>query len=421
MRSNYLWYQFFRYGVVCPALQMFHSEITVDGADKIPQDKPVIFVGNHQNALMDALHVVTNTQLFVHFLTRAEPFQMPVLKHFFRSLNMLPVYRIRDGFSTIHKNAATFEHCYQRLAQGDAVLVFAEANHDLKRRVRPLSKGFTRIAFGAEQNYDWSLDLQVQPVGLSYGRHRKSQTPVHVEFGDCIPVADFKQQYEKDKREAGHQLKLAAAQELKQVTMHVPSLDNYPIYHLLLDELESDRSKVLVPDIVNDRVSVTADYVNEERVEESKKLIKKADSNGVKLADFVNSTSFSVGDLLLSPLYIFALINNAIPYGFVHWVTSDYIEDHVFDATAKFLLGLFMLPVYYLVISVLLGFAGVSFSWIGGYFVASVLTAPFFVRAQNLLSTNSAQKLKQKKPVAYESLKTGLDEFEELREKILKG
>ncbi|MDZ7681332.1 MAG: hypothetical protein U5J63_06340 [Fodinibius sp.] len=68
-------------------------------------------------------------------------------------------------------------------------------------------------------------------------------------------------------------------------------------------------------------------------------------------------------DLLMSPFYLFSLLNNAAPYQLVRWVINDYLEDHVFDATAKFLLGLVVLPTWYLVIGVLLGFAGVSLPW----------------------------------------------------------
>lgn len=418
MRNNYLWYQFFRYGVVRPALRLFHSDVTVGGAEKIPTDKPVIFIGNHQNALLDALHVVSNTDRFIHFLTRAEPFQMPVLKHFFRSLNMLPVYRVRDGFSTIRKNAETFEQCYQRLQNGDTVLVFAEANHDLRRRVRPLSKGFTRIAFGAEQQSNWSLDLQVQPVGLNYGRHQKSQSPVHIQFGERIPVSKFKTQYREDKQRAARALTDAASAGLKQVTMHVPELDHYPLYHLLLDELEEDRQKLVQPYEVNARVSAVRSHLNEELVNKSKELKKKADSHDVSLTDFAASPSVSAGDVLLSPIYLFALINNALPYQLVRWVTSDYIEDHVFDATGKFLLGLFMLPVYYLIISVALGVAGVNLLWVTGYFLVSLLTAPFFVKAKNLLFPNTVQDLKAEKPKLFQKLRAELKEFKAIREKL---
>lgn len=419
MRNNYLWYQFFRYGVVRPALRLFHSDVTISGAKHIPKDRPIIFVANHQNALLDPLHVVSNTDRIIHFLTRAEPFEMPVLKHFFRSLNMIPVYRVRDGFGTIKKNKKTFEQCFTYLQQNDCVLVFAEADHDLKRRVRPLSKGFTRIAFGAEQQSDWKLDLQIIPVGLNYGRHRKSRRPVHVEFGECIPVADFKQIFLEDEREAAQKLKKATASGLKKTTMHVPKLNNYPLHHLLLDELDADRNTLLDPNKVNQSVSIIENKHDRELLDDAKQLLDQVQDHDLNVHDFVSSPSNRFKHILLSPLYLFSLVNNFLPYQIIRWVTVDYIEDHVFDGTAKFLLGLLLLPIYYLLISGLLAVVGIELWFVSGYFLISLLTAPLFVEAKDLITPNSEQALKKEKPVVYESIKSKVEEFAQWRKEVI--
>lgn len=418
MRKNYLWYQFFRYGIARPALQLFYSDITVAQAGIIPPDKPVLLVGNHQNAFLDALHIVTNTNKFVHFLSRAEPFEFPVLKHFFRSVNMLPVYRVRDGFSTIKKNEKTFNQCFARLKDGDAILVFAEANHDLKRRVRPLSKGFTRIAFGAEARYNWELDLQVVPFGLNYSRHRKSRTAVHIAFGEPIPVRDFRQTYLNDTPEAARLLTQVTAEKMKELTMHVPKLDHYRLHHLLLDDLEANRHALVMPEVVNRRVSVAENYCDGEMLDKAEQLHDEAGTAGIELNDFVSAEHTGPKDWLLAPLYLFALVNNALPYQLVRWVTTDYIEDHVFDASAKFLLGLLFLPLYYGLVAAVLGFAGATVPVAVGYFLSSLATAPLFVRAKNLIITNSVQKLKEEKPRLYQSIKSKVDYFKDLREKL---
>ncbi len=419
MRNNYLWYQFFRYGVVRPALRLFHSDVTVSGTEHIPKDRPVIFVANHQNALLDPLHIVTNTGRIIHFLTRAEPFEIPVLKHFFRSLNMIPVYRVRDGFGTIKKNKKTFEQCFTYLQQNDCILVFAEADHDLKRRVRPLSKGFTRIAFGAEQQSGWTLDLQIVPVGLNYGLHRKSRRPVHIEFGEGIPVADFKEAFLDNEREAARLLKKATAAGLKKTTMHVPNLNHYPLYHLLLDELDEDRDRLLNPKKVNRSVAAIENKHNRELLDDAKQLLDQVQDHDLTVRDFVSSSRIRLRHLLLSPFYSFSLVNNLLPYLIIRWVTVDYIEDHVFDGSAKFLLGLLLFPLYYLVVSGLLGLAGVGPLWIVAYFLICIITAPLFVEAKDLLSADSEQILKKEKPGVYESLKSKVEEFIQWREEVI--
>ena len=60
---------------------------------------------------------------------------------------MLPVYRIRDGWGNLNKNTAIFSKSALLLSEDEAVVVFPEGNHNLRRTVSPLSKGFTRVVF----------------------------------------------------------------------------------------------------------------------------------------------------------------------------------------------------------------------------------------------------------------------------------
>ena len=419
MRKNYLWYQFFRYGIVRPALSLFHSETVVSGRENIPRDKPVIFIANHQNAFLDALHVVCNTGLFIHFLARSNPFQNPLLDSFLRSLNLLPVFRARDGFDTLKNNEATFEECFQILKDNDSLLVFAEASHDLKRRVRPLSKGFTRIAFGAEQRNNWQLDVQIMPVGINYGKHQKSRTPVYIEFGSPVPLCDYKDAFFEDEREAAQQLKHAIADRLKKLTMHVQNLGDYPFYHVMLDELEENREKLLKPGIVNQRVAMLQSHVDKKSPGDAEKLLEEAEEKDLRLMDFISPRKISVKEIILSPLYLFSLINNAVPYQAVRWLTNHYLEDRVFDASVKFLVGLVLLPVYYLVIGVAFGFAGLNLPIISSYLLLSVITAPMFVKAKDLLKGNSAKRLKKEDPELFKEIHAKVQELWELREQVL--
>lgn len=421
MRKNYLWYELFRHGIVGPALTAFHSRRVVSGLDHVPADKPVLFVPNHQNSFIDALHVVCNTRLFIYFLTRSDPFEKPLLGWFLGTLNMLPVYRVRDGISSVKKNEEIFEKCFEYLAREDAILVFAEANHDLRRRVRPLSKGFTRIAFGAEDQHDWELDVQVVPVGINYGEHRKSLSPVHVRFGECIPVSDYKDVFLENPRKAADLLKKATSEGMKRVTMHVPRLDHYPLHKLLLDDLEPNRADLLDPEIANKRVSVIEDNFDDQLLDEAKQLIRDAEKHNIRLHDFVAPSNAGWKDLLLSPFYLFALINNFLPYLPAKWLIDKAMDDETFDASVKFLSGLVLFPLFYLCVSIIPGVWGIGLPYIVGYALLSVFTAPLFVRAKELLSRSPVQKLRKERPELFESIRARVDKFVSLRESLFSG
>ncbi len=44
-----------------------------------------------------------------------------------------------------------------------------------EKRVRPLRKGIGRIAFGAEEENNWNLNLKIVPVALNYTNASQSR------------------------------------------------------------------------------------------------------------------------------------------------------------------------------------------------------------------------------------------------------
>ena len=151
---------------------------------------PVIFVSNHQNAFLDAIILGCSSHRNPWFLTRANVFQKELVKKIFNTFKMTPVYRFRDGFSTLRKNDEVIENCVQLLSKGEAILIFGEGNHDEHWRLRSLQKGFARIAIAAEEKNNWSLGVKIVPVGIQYDSHSKFRSRVLVSFGEAILVKE---------------------------------------------------------------------------------------------------------------------------------------------------------------------------------------------------------------------------------------
>ena len=123
-------------------LFFYFKTIRVFNAEHIPKDKPVLFLANHQNALLDPLLIATNSERFSYYLTRAGVFKKQWVSKLLNQLRMLPVYRIRDGWSNLTHNNPIFEACSNLLHNKEAIVIFPEGSHNLNRTVRPLSKGF---------------------------------------------------------------------------------------------------------------------------------------------------------------------------------------------------------------------------------------------------------------------------------------
>lgn len=425
MRKNFLWYNFIRLGVVRTGLKFFYKRIRIIDKHKIPKNKPILLIPNHQNSFMDALLVTTHVYKTTSFLTRAQAFQSRFMDWFLRSLNLLPVYRVRDGISNIQKNNEIFQTCIDYLGNNEAVLIFAEANHDLKRRLRPLSKGFTRIAFDAEIKNNWNLDLYVQPVGVNYSDHQNSRNEVRVVFGDPIKVSDYKKQYEENERGAANSLKNQTSDNLKPLIMHVPKLDQYPLIKVTLDEMEPDRQKLSNPEYMNKLVSSVEKKQTPELISDAEHVLEIAGKNKLSVRTLADVKLPIVKRFLLAPIYFLVWLNGIIPYQPARHIISTKIQDKAFDVSIKFVLGLFLFPLFYLVITLLLLLFGVPSIWAWGYFVVSLLTSTMFKSANEVLRSMKARKkvrtFKQSQPSEYKKVKEELNRIGKFRNFVISG
>ena len=375
MRKNYLFYQFFRVIITKWGLIFYYRKIRSIGREKIPKRTPVMFIPNHQNSFMDALLVVSTNWKYTFFLTRAQAFNTAFMRWFLENLNMLPVYRVRDGMSSVTKNNAIFERCIRMLKKNYAVLVFAEANHNLNRRIRPLSKGFTRIAFDAEQKNNWDLNLQIIPVGINYTRHKESRNDVTVVYGDPIPMKQYQELFEQDKRKAANVLKNDVAKVMKQCTMHVQNAQHYFLHQVLLDDLADDRSHLVDPKKVRPLNEKLDQLASEEDYLAAQELLEIAEKQHIDLSRLQEYTTGQQTPfwkrLLLSPFILLGFLNFRLAYIPVDKLIRNTIKDHAFDASIKFLVTAFLFPLSLSVISVALWVAGFSFNMLLIYWMAS--------------------------------------------------
>ena len=90
------------------ALRIYFQRIEVTGLEHVPLEKPVIFVMNHPNALVDPVFLFCLAPRRVSFLAKAPLFHMPVISYLVKALDSLPVYRQQDEGADTRKNQETF-------------------------------------------------------------------------------------------------------------------------------------------------------------------------------------------------------------------------------------------------------------------------------------------------------------------------
>ena len=176
-----LWYTLVRQ-YVSVGIRLYFKKIQVVGTEHIPMEGPIMFTVNHQNSFLDALLIATSNKRHTHFLARADVFKFRIVRWFFNSLNMMPIYRMRDGRGSLSNNQQIFGQCFKILGIDQALMLFPEANHHHKRLLLPLSKGFTRIALGADNT------IKIVPVGINYTHHRLFGGSVSIYYGKPFPL-----------------------------------------------------------------------------------------------------------------------------------------------------------------------------------------------------------------------------------------
>ena len=108
------------------ALRIYFRRVEIVGLENVPAAKPVIFVLNHPNALVDPVFLLCLAPRRVSFLAKAPLFRMPVIGSLVRALDSLPAYRQQDAGEDVTRNRETFEAARQLLSRGGTIGICPE-------------------------------------------------------------------------------------------------------------------------------------------------------------------------------------------------------------------------------------------------------------------------------------------------------
>ena len=362
---------------------IFYRKIEVINRQNIPKNQPVILAPNHQNALMDAMVLVCNTSYQNIFLARADIFKGKRLIRFLTYLNIMPIYRIRDGIENVKKNDVVFEKTLQVLHnKNNPLILFPEGNHGNRRRLRQLVKGLFRIAFQAQEKYGNQKGVKIVPVGVDYGHYQNFRTTLFVNIGKPIEVSQFMEAYHENPVMAINQMKDRFGESLSKQMIDIQTEEYYDLYMYLRKIFNREmRQKLGISDgslsgkFRADKVMI--DGLNREletkpeSIRELDVLVKEYQSGLKKagLRDWIlgkGKESFpelvvaSVLKAAFFPVFLFGFINNYLPYQFIKKKTQR-IKDPQFVSSFRYVLGMIVFPVWYLITGCILAFTPLPF------------------------------------------------------------
>lgn len=346
---KHIWYYTFRIYVKI-VLFFLLKKRTVFGIENIPKEGPVLFIGNHQNALIDALIIPTITKRKIHFLARAGVFKKNIVKKFLSTLNMLPAYRLRDGVENMNKNYDVFNLCVEILNNKGALEIFAEGEHHIERRIIPLKKGFARIILSTLQKYP-ETKIHIIPIGLNYDSRLNFPSKASIYFGEPILANPFFNLQNPDISFSSIIKKVSS--ELKKLTLHIEESENYSE---VISKLEKCGIDYLNPIEAN---KMAAEFQN---------LQPKVPSK--------NSINWFL------PFHLIAKLNSIVPILIWNKLKKG-ITDIIFTNTFRFAMIATLFPIFYLLQTLLVYyFFNIKYALV--YLISSVLLGVIYTKTSTI-------------------------------------
>lgn len=209
-----MFYRFVR-ATIRFALGLFYRLQVVFRAQDL--DGPVMFVGNHNNSLIDPALVFVITARQVTFLAREPLFRAPVFGWVLRGLGALPVYRKQDHPGLMEKNEGTLEAAAGALRDGKAIVIFPEGKSHSDPQMAEIKTGCARIALRVVRG---GKPLRIVPVGLTYAQKHRFHSKVQVEVGEPLVVPNAPSSPEEE-AEWVRALTDQVAEKLRAVTLNL--------------------------------------------------------------------------------------------------------------------------------------------------------------------------------------------------------
>jgi hypothetical protein len=292
---------------------------------------------------------------------------------------------MRDGQDKLGENQAVFENCADILEAGGSLLIFPEASHHPDRRLRTLRKGISRIAFATMERGKPTKGLQIIPVGLTYMDPIRWNSEVFVSFGEGIPVDQFMETYLAQPARGMKRLLETVSEKLRPLALDIPEGEFYPLTDRLLHFREEITRGNKEPwDRVAEQQSLAIRLTEtfKENPEEARRIseVLEREEDPARLnpqTTAATSLYAQAGGFLIS---MYALLNHLPGLGIIRWILKKTVHQSAYLHSIRFAAAIFLFPVLYLFLAMLVGLASGS-AWISlVYFVSLPVSAVLAIR-----------------------------------------
>ncbi|MCA6363242.1 MAG: 1-acyl-sn-glycerol-3-phosphate acyltransferase [Bacteroidetes bacterium] len=357
--------------------RFFFREVAIHNRERIPPKGPLLICANHPGALLDPLVIAVLLGRRVHFLAKAVAFKSKFAQWLLPRLNMIPIYRKQDDPSQTHRNEETFIKCYEQLAKGAAILIFPEGISITERKLRELKTGAARIALGAEEANNFSLDVHILAVGLNYDDPHTFGRDILIQVAEPIAVSAYTAQWKTDKFAAADALTEEIRRRLEAQIIHIENSEDDRFVHQLerLHGEEISRKLQLPADSAQHEFRLTqrlASLVQWFRQHDNERLndlrsgmssyfwklealgLNDKTLRGTEVKPIHHRLVQLLAAVIGFPIYLCGLLLNGVPFFVAHNLSQRLIKQREFQGAVGVVTGALLFLIWYVLWSVLM-------------------------------------------------------------------
>jgi glycerol-3-phosphate O-acyltransferase/dihydroxyacetone phosphate acyltransferase len=349
----------------------FFRRIDVVGLENVPDDGPIIFAGNHPNALMDGWLLTAKCGRWpLHFVANAKLWKYRLLVPVLNATGAVPVYRREEHEGEVD-NQAAFEKLYEVIERGDCMGVFPEGVSHAQSKILKLKTGAARIALTVTAR--GNSRVRIIPCGLNYIHRHRFRSQVLIEFGQAIVIDDkWVDEYRNDKQATVRKLTDHLANALAGVTLNAPDWRTLR-FAQTARRLYKPSTAVLSPAeyvelnrrFVERHQEVGSDPALQAFMNAAEDYQARLDMLGLKDYQLRNPVTLgkSFRRIVVRALIMIGLLPLAIPGALLHlpvgWIAAAVGERFSYEmddiATLKVLATILLLPLLYLLVALFIG------------------------------------------------------------------
>jgi len=349
----------------------FFRRIDVVGLENIPADGPLIFAGNHPNALMDGWLLTAKCGRWpLHFLANAKLWKYKLMGPLLDATGAVPVYRREEHDGEVD-NQQAFDKVYEIIESGKCMGIFPEGVSHAESQLVKLKTGTARIAL--EVAARGRANVKIVPCGLNYIHRHRFRSQVLIEFGEPIDIGEkWLRDYAKDEQATVRQLTEYLAQMLKGVTLNAPDWRTLRfiqtarrLYKPSSADMTPGQYVELSRRFVDAYLASTEDPATLAFRDDIENYQSRLDMLGLKdhQLRFPVTLGRAFRKIMLRGLTMLALLPLAIPGALVHlpvgWIAATVGEKFSYEmddvATLKVIATILLLPLIYLLIAIVVG------------------------------------------------------------------